>query len=177
MAVTDSRCGGTEPKLPMALHDICPHRSSTRRGLWPREQKQDVANRNQVELARSCGGRCSWLQACLAGSTSAGELMPQRQGEACRAVGIDYQLLTYPADVTQRELKYEIRRLNANPAVTGIMMHPSDSRPPGRARLQYEIDVVKRCRRRKSRRTSDAHGLPAATRSFAPCTCTQRGSS
>jgi methylenetetrahydrofolate dehydrogenase (NADP+)/methenyltetrahydrofolate cyclohydrolase len=88
-------------------------------------------------------GQAVHLTALLVGSTPAGELYAQRQGEACRAVGISYQLLTYPAEVSQRELKREIRRLNADPSVTGIMMHlplPAGLDAP---RLQYEIDVVK----------------------------------
>jgi methylenetetrahydrofolate dehydrogenase (NADP+)/methenyltetrahydrofolate cyclohydrolase len=83
------------------------------------------------------------LTAILVGATSAGELYALRQGEACRALGIDYQLLTFPADVTQKHLKQQIRLLNVDPSVTGIMMHlplPAHLDAP---RLQYEIDVVK----------------------------------
>ena len=83
------------------------------------------------------------LVALLVGSTPAGELYAQRQGQACRAVGIDYQLLTEPADIAQRDLKREIRRLNADPAVTGIMMHLPLPPHLDAPRLQYEIDVVK----------------------------------
>jgi methylenetetrahydrofolate dehydrogenase (NADP+)/methenyltetrahydrofolate cyclohydrolase len=83
------------------------------------------------------------LTALLVGSTSAGELYAVRQGEACRAVGINYQLLTYPAETTQRELKREIRRLNVDPSVTGIMMHLPLPVGLDAPRLQYEIDVVK----------------------------------
>jgi len=88
-------------------------------------------------------GKPVHLTAILVGSTPAGELYALRQGEACQAVGINYQLLKYPADITQRELKKEIRRLNVDPSVTGIMMHlplPEHLEAP---RLQYEIDVVK----------------------------------
>ena len=88
-------------------------------------------------------GKPVHLTALLVGSTSAGELYAQRQGEACQAVGVNYQLLTYPADITQRELKKEIRRLNVDPAVTGIMMHLPLPPHLDHARLQYEIDVVK----------------------------------
>jgi methylenetetrahydrofolate dehydrogenase (NADP+)/methenyltetrahydrofolate cyclohydrolase len=88
-------------------------------------------------------GKPVHLTALLVGSTPAGELYAQRQGEACQAVGINYQLLTYPADVTQRDLKKEIRRLNVDPAVTGIMMHLPLPQHLDHPRLQYEIDVVK----------------------------------
>jgi methylenetetrahydrofolate dehydrogenase (NADP+)/methenyltetrahydrofolate cyclohydrolase len=83
------------------------------------------------------------LTAILVGATPANELYARRQGEACAAVGIDFQLLTLPADIAQRDLKYEIRRLNQDASVTGIMMHlplPAHLDAP---RLQFEIDVVK----------------------------------
>jgi methylenetetrahydrofolate dehydrogenase (NADP+)/methenyltetrahydrofolate cyclohydrolase len=58
-------------------------------------------------------------------------------------VGIEYSLLKLPEQTTQRQLKTEIRKLNKDPAVTGIMMHlplPTHLDAP---RMQYEIDVVK----------------------------------
>jgi methylenetetrahydrofolate dehydrogenase (NADP+)/methenyltetrahydrofolate cyclohydrolase len=83
------------------------------------------------------------LVAMIVGGTPAGDLYAERQGQACRAVGIDYQLLSLPADISQRDLKHQIRQLNADPAVTGIMMHLPLPDHLDRARLQYEIDVVK----------------------------------
>src|SRR3954471_618218 len=104
------------------------------------QMKLDVQKR--VAALRALG-RHVRLVALLVGGTPAGELYAQRQAESCRAVGIDYDLITMPADVTQREVKREIRRLNEDKTVTGIMMHlplPPHMRAP---RLQYEIDVVK----------------------------------
>ncbi len=83
------------------------------------------------------------LAALLVGATPAGELYAQRQGEGCRSLGIDYTLHTFPETVSQRELKYEIRRLNQDASVTGIMMHLPLPAHLDTARLQYEIDVVK----------------------------------
>ncbi|MGB7159293.1 MAG: bifunctional 5,10-methylenetetrahydrofolate dehydrogenase/5,10-methenyltetrahydrofolate cyclohydrolase [Tepidisphaeraceae bacterium] len=83
------------------------------------------------------------LVAILVGATSAGELYAQRQGDACRALGIGYDLVKLPESATQKDVKREIRRLNDDPGVTGIMMHlplPDHLDAP---RLQYEIDVVK----------------------------------
>ena len=102
--------------------------------------------KNEVALgvdALKAKGKPVHLTAILVGSTPAGELYAQRQGEACKAVGVNYQLLTYPADITQRHLKHEIRRLNSDPAVTGIMMHLPLPGHLDHPRLQYEIDVVK----------------------------------
>jgi methylenetetrahydrofolate dehydrogenase (NADP+)/methenyltetrahydrofolate cyclohydrolase len=83
------------------------------------------------------------LTAILVGGSHAAELYAQRQADACRAVGIDYQLLKLPPETTAKELKLENRRLNADPAVTGIMMHLPLPPHLNAARMQYEIDVVK----------------------------------
>ena len=88
-------------------------------------------------------GRHVHLAALLVGSTAAGELYAQRQQEACRAVGIEYDLISMPDDVSQRTIKSEIRRLNKDSGVTGIMMHLPLPAHLDAARLQYEIDVVK----------------------------------
>ena len=103
--------------------------------------KADVQRR--VAQLREQQGKLVKLVALLVGGTPAGELYAQRQAESCRAVGVEYELVALPADVTQGDVKHQIRRLNQDPAVTGIMMHlplPPHMRP---ARLQYEIDVVK----------------------------------
>src|SRR3954454_21395924 len=105
---------------------------------------QQIKNEVQLRARRFADqGKTVHLTALLVGGTPAGELYAQRQAESCRAVGIDYDLITMPADVTQRDVKREIRRLNEDATVTGIMMHlplPPHMRAP---RLQYEIDVVK----------------------------------
>ena len=102
--------------------------------------KREVADSVQQFAAR---GKAVHLTAILVGSTGAGELYAQRQAQACKAVGINYQLLTFPADISQRQLKQEIRRLNTDPSITGIMMHLPLPPHLDHARLQYEIDVVK----------------------------------
>jgi methylenetetrahydrofolate dehydrogenase (NADP+)/methenyltetrahydrofolate cyclohydrolase len=107
-----------------------------------------LAQKIKVEVAQGvealkAKGKPVHLTALLVGSTPAGELYAQRQREACHAVGINYQLLTFPADIAQRDLKREIRRLNDDPSVTGIMMHLPLPGHLDHPRLQYEIDVVK----------------------------------
>ena len=102
--------------------------------------RRDVAAGVATLAAR---GHAVRLVAVLVGGSPAGELYAGRQGQACRAVGIEYELLTFPAEFSQRELKGELRRLNADPAVTGVMMHLPLPAHIDRARMQYEIDVVK----------------------------------
>jgi methylenetetrahydrofolate dehydrogenase (NADP+)/methenyltetrahydrofolate cyclohydrolase len=99
--------------------------------------------KTDVRARASLLGRPVHLTAILVGGTHAAELYANRQADACRDVGIDYQLLKLPEDITPHDLKQEIRRLNTDPAVTGIMMHlplPAHLSAP---RMQYEIDVVK----------------------------------
>jgi len=102
--------------------------------------KRDVARRVAEIESRDFNVH---LSALLVGGTPAGELYAQRQGEACRAVGIDYDLVKLPADATARTVKSTIRKLNADPLVTGIMMHLPLPAHLEAARMQYEIDVVK----------------------------------
>ena len=99
--------------------------------------KHDVRDR-VAKLARAVH-----LSAILVGATPAGELYAGRQADACRDMGIDYDLIKLPADAAQNDVKHEIRRLNADPAVTGIMMHLPLPQQLDTQRLQYEIDVVK----------------------------------
>ena len=101
------------------------------------------AIKQDVRARAAALGRPVHLTAILVGATQAAELYARRQADACRAVGINYELLTLPADITQKALKTEIRRLNDDASVTGIMMHlplPDHLDAP---RMQYEIDVVK----------------------------------
>jgi methylenetetrahydrofolate dehydrogenase (NADP+)/methenyltetrahydrofolate cyclohydrolase len=99
--------------------------------------------KNDVRARAAALGRPVHLTAILVGGSHAAELYANRQADACGSVGIDYQLLKLPEAISAHDLKQEIRRLNIDPAVTGIMMHlplpPHLSAP----RMQYEIDVVK----------------------------------
>src|SRR5688572_20862352 len=77
------------------------------------------------EKVAACQGRNLQvhLVELLAGGTPAGEVYAKREGEACEALGIKYALLTMPDDVTQKYVRDEIRKLNDDQSVTGIMMH------------------------------------------------------
>ncbi|HZZ41599.1 MAG TPA: bifunctional 5,10-methylenetetrahydrofolate dehydrogenase/5,10-methenyltetrahydrofolate cyclohydrolase [Tepidisphaeraceae bacterium] len=102
--------------------------------------KADVHLRIQQLQKTGCHVR---LTAVLIGSTSAGELYAKRQGEACRAVGIEYELLTLPADADNRRVHDIFHSLNTDPRVTGIMLHlpvPGHLNP---IELQYLIDPTK----------------------------------
>jgi methylenetetrahydrofolate dehydrogenase (NADP+)/methenyltetrahydrofolate cyclohydrolase len=83
------------------------------------------------------------LVAVIVGATPAAEIYAQRQAEACRAIGIEYNLLALAEDISNKDLRTEIRRLSADKSVTGIMLHMPMPTHIDVARVQYEIDVVK----------------------------------
>jgi methylenetetrahydrofolate dehydrogenase (NADP+)/methenyltetrahydrofolate cyclohydrolase len=83
------------------------------------------------------------LNAVMVGSSPAGEVYARRQGEACRAVGIGYELVTLPADATAARVRREIAQLNENNSVTGIMLHLPLPAHLDATALQYQIDPVK----------------------------------
>jgi methylenetetrahydrofolate dehydrogenase (NADP+)/methenyltetrahydrofolate cyclohydrolase len=105
-----------------------------------------AANRRDVQTRVSAhhqAGRRVYLTAILVGSTPAGELYAKRQGEACAAVGIGYQLLTLPADSEDIDVAHAIRKLNDDPSVTGIMLHLPLPAHLNATELQYQINPVK----------------------------------
>lgn len=107
-----------------------------------------IASRIKNDVSRQVArwaekGKHVHLTAMIVGSTPAAEVYANRQAEACRALGIRYTLLTLPDDISQRQLRDEIRKLNADESVTGIMLHAPVPPHVDLARMQFEIDVVK----------------------------------
>ncbi len=83
------------------------------------------------------------LAAVLVGSTAAGELYAQRQGEGCRAIGIAYDLITLSATATFAEVSGVLKQLSHDPTVTGIMLHLPLPGHLDATELQYQIDPIK----------------------------------
>jgi methylenetetrahydrofolate dehydrogenase (NADP+) / methenyltetrahydrofolate cyclohydrolase len=102
--------------------------------------KEGVAKR-VAELAGA--GRRVSLTAVLVGSTPAGELYAKRQAEACEAVGIEYRLRTLPASASAASVAGLLKALNADDAVTGIMLHLPLPPHLDATELQYAIDPKK----------------------------------
>src|SRR3954469_9794226 len=102
---------------------------------------KDEVKQRVAEILRT--GRAVHLAAVIVGQTAAGELYAQRQGEACRAVGINYELITLPADSPFERVAGTIEKLNHDPSVTGIMLHLPVPEPLDPTELQYQIYPVK----------------------------------
>src|SRR5947207_1796017 len=105
------------------------------------KQIREEVKARTAELAGH--GKTIHLTAVLVGSTSAGELYAQRQKETCATVGIDYNLITLPADATVEDVAGTIQRLNKDLSVTGIMLHLPLPAHLNATQLQYAIDPVK----------------------------------
>lgn len=104
----------------------------------------NVKERIKQQAAQlKAAGQVVRLAAILIGATPAAEMYAGRQGEACRAVGIEYDLVTLPETATQADAEAKIEALNRDPAVTGIMVHLPTPKQVDEARLQQKIDLVK----------------------------------
>ena len=76
--------------------------------------------RQVAELAAA--GSPPLLVAVQVGENPASKLYTNMQIKACQAVGIEYQLLNLPADMTQADLLGKIGELNADPKVSGLIL-------------------------------------------------------
>ncbi len=102
--------------------------------------KQDV-RRNVAMLAER--GLKPHLTAVLVGAAPEAELYAAGQGRACEAVGVRYELKKLPATVDSGTLSEVLKSLNADPSVTGIMLHLPLPPHLDVAETQYQIDPVK----------------------------------
>lgn len=83
------------------------------------------------------------LAAVLAGGDRAARLYADLQRKRCLQAGVQHELVELPERTSQEELLARIDRLNADPAITGIMLHlplPTGIDP---AVAQYRIDPYK----------------------------------
>lgn len=96
-----------------------------------------------VKAAIAEMGRTPKLAAILATDNKGAQFYAQSQGKACEEVGIDFELCELPADASQCTIEEKIAALNADPAVTGIiLLMPVPEGVDGRA-LQRCIDPRK----------------------------------
>ncbi|MGE5610985.1 MAG: bifunctional 5,10-methylenetetrahydrofolate dehydrogenase/5,10-methenyltetrahydrofolate cyclohydrolase [Bacillota bacterium] len=88
-------------------------------------------------------GKTVRLVAILIGATPAAEMYAQRQGQACKEVGMEYELLKLPETITQQEAETKLDELNRDPAVTGIMLHMPVPKQLSDSTLQQRIAPAK----------------------------------
>jgi methylenetetrahydrofolate dehydrogenase (NADP+)/methenyltetrahydrofolate cyclohydrolase len=102
--------------------------------------RKDITRRvKELEYAR----KKVRLTALMVGATPAGELYAQRQADACKAVGIEYTLITLSGQSSNDSVMTIIGALNRDPQVSGIMLHLPVPEHLDAPRLQYAIDPIK----------------------------------
>src|SRR5258706_5008139 len=80
-----------------------------------------LAVKQKVE-ALACRGVRHGLAVILAGDVPASKVYVRNKARACEEVGVRSQQIDYPAAVAQAELMACISKLNADPAVHGILV-------------------------------------------------------
>ena len=86
---------------------------------WSARIKQDVAQ--QVSALKAAGHSCR-LAVLLAGEDPASAVYVRGKAKDCAECGIDSDVLRYPDTVTTEELLAEVQRLNADAAVSGVLV-------------------------------------------------------
>lgn len=105
-----------------------------------RQIKEETAAR--VAQLRHDGIAVS-LDAIMVGDPQAGKIYARSQRKRCEEVGIEYRLHTLDANAKDADIRALIRRLNHDPAVTGILLNlplPDGVDTPA---MQYCIDPYK----------------------------------
>jgi methylenetetrahydrofolate dehydrogenase (NADP+)/methenyltetrahydrofolate cyclohydrolase len=113
-----------------------------------------LATKIETELAarvaalKARSGRTPILATLLVGADPASATYVKMKGNACRRVGMDSLKIELPETTTTEQLLAEIRRLNANPDVHGILLqHPVPAQIDERAcfdaiALEKDVDGV-----------------------------------
>jgi len=98
--------------------------------------------REQVERMRSAGRKLK-LNALLVGQPPASMVYARSQARQCEKLGIEYELIQLPVECDAPCVVRHIDEMNADPAVTGIMLHLP--LPPwiDAHQMQYRIDPYK----------------------------------
>lgn len=85
-----------------------------------RQVRQSIAARVREMKAR---GKTVRLDAVLVGDDGGAQVYARNQGKACRELGIDYVLHELPADAVHEDIAQRMSKLNADRAVSAIMVH------------------------------------------------------
>jgi methylenetetrahydrofolate dehydrogenase (NADP+)/methenyltetrahydrofolate cyclohydrolase len=89
-----------------------------------KQTEAELAVRVQAILARN-GGKVPILATILVGEDPASVTYVRMKGNACRRVGMESVQVRLPQETTTEQLLAEIDKLNADPAVAGILLqHP-----------------------------------------------------
>ncbi len=103
--------------------------------------KQEV--RERIEVRSGAGRRRPGLAVILVGDDPASAVYVRNKRKACEACGLESRAYDLPASTTQAELDALITRLNADPAIDGILVQLPLPDHLDSARLIEQIDPRK----------------------------------
>ncbi len=104
------------------------------------EIRKQVAS-DAGELAKA--GRKPHLTAVQVGENPASKVYTNMQAKACESVGIEYELLNLPAEISQDDLLRKIAELNASSKTTGIILQMPLPQQIDARRVQVAISPAK----------------------------------
>lgn len=102
--------------------------------------------RNQVSsdaAALAAAGRQPHLTAVQVGENPASKMYTNMQAKACESVGIEYELLNLPAEISQADLLRKIAELNTSAGTTGIILQMPLPAQIDARRVQVAISPAK----------------------------------
>lgn len=104
------------------------------------EIRDEVAREVQALRER---GICPKMAVVLVGDDPASVVYAKAKEKACQKVGIDYELLRFPASTGETEVVTKIRELSQDPAVHGIMVELPLPPHISRERVTLEVSPLK----------------------------------
>ncbi len=105
------------------------------------EKIKAIAAADAAKLTEA--GRTPHLVAVQVGENPASKMYTNMQAKACASVGIEYELLNLPAEMTQDELLAKMAELNANDTVTGIILQMPVPQQIDARKVQVAISPAK----------------------------------
>ncbi|MHB1287139.1 MAG: bifunctional methylenetetrahydrofolate dehydrogenase/methenyltetrahydrofolate cyclohydrolase FolD [Leptospirales bacterium] len=110
-----------------------------------RELSQTLLKEQQIQVEEivRLKGRPPGLAVVLVGQDQASETYVRNKRGACAKVGIYAPDINLPAETPQKELEAIIDRLNADPAIDGILVQLPLPRGIGKEAILYRIDPSK----------------------------------
>ncbi|MFV0395637.1 MAG: bifunctional methylenetetrahydrofolate dehydrogenase/methenyltetrahydrofolate cyclohydrolase FolD [Coprobacillaceae bacterium] len=82
--------------------------------------KEDL--KNKIEVIKSKNARIPKLVVLLVGDNQASQTYVKNKENACKLVGMESEVLRYPADLTEEVLLEEINKLNIDAGIDGILV-------------------------------------------------------
>jgi methylenetetrahydrofolate dehydrogenase (NADP+)/methenyltetrahydrofolate cyclohydrolase len=104
----------------------------------------EILARVKVDAAAlRAAGRPAHLAALIAGHAGASEVYLKNQKKACAEAGIDFEIHPLPDTVSEADAIAEVGKLNADPKVTGIILHQPFPAHINERRVREALDPAK----------------------------------